>query len=215
MGTRLVVFDCDGVLVDSERLVVRLEAEEITAIGWPLGVDDVIERFVGRSEQHMAAEIAAHVEGGLPDGWFDRLRDRTHELFRAELQPVEGVVDAVRAVQREAATCVASSSGHDRLRLVLGLTGLLASFDGHLHSAEDVVHGKPAPDLFLRAAEQEGYEPTDCVVVEDSVPGVQAAAAAGMRVLGYGAGITAPALLEAAGAQVFTEMRELTRLLVD
>jgi len=212
VSARLVVFDCDGVLVDSERLVVRLEAAEITALGWPLGVDDVIERFVGRSEAYMSAEIAQHVEGGLPDGWYDRLREQTHELFRAELQPVDGVVGAVAEVQQHAATCVASSSGHDRLRLVLGLTGLLDAFDGHLHSAEDVANGKPAPDLFLRAAEQEGHAPADCVVVEDAVPGVQAAVAAGMRVLGYGAGMTAPDLLAAAGAEVFTDMRELPGL---
>ncbi len=209
MGARLVIFDCDGVLVDSERLVVRLEAAEITALGWPLEVDDVIERFVGRSEQHMTTEIARHVDGGIPDGWYDLLRERTHELFRSELQPVDGVVGAVREVQRRVATCVASSSGHDRLRLVLGLTGLLDVFDGHVHSAEDVVHGKPAPDLFLHAAAEEGYPPADCVVVEDSLPGVQAAVAAGMRVLGYGAGMTAPDVLEAGGADVFTDMTDL------
>ena len=208
----LVIFDCDGVLVDSERLVTRLEAEQITALGWPLEQSDVIERFVGRSEQHMTDEIAQHVEGGLPEGWYDGLRELTHDLFRAELQPVDGVVEAVHAVRSRADTCVASSSGHDRLRLVLGLTGLLESFEGHVYSSQDVTRGKPAPDLFLHAAAQEGHVAGDCVVVEDSVPGVQAGVAAGMRVLGYGAGLTAPDALAEAGAEVFHDMRDLLGL---
>lgn len=207
-----MVFDCDGVLVDSERLVTRLEADEITALGWPLTPADVIERFVGRSEAYMLAEIDRFVAGGVPDGWYDGLRARTHDLFRAELVPVDGAVNAVRAVGERHATCVASSSGHDRLRLVLGIVGLLDTFAGRIHGAEDVRRGKPAPDLFLHTAAAEGYPPGDCVVVEDSVPGVRAGVAAGMRVLGYGGGLTAPALLAGAGATVFTDMRELPGL---
>ncbi len=206
-----MIFDCDGVLVDSERLVTRLEAAEITALGWPLTQEEVIERFVGRSEAYLQAEVTRRV-GAPPDGWYDRLRERTHELFEAELQPVDGVVDAVREVAARSATCIASSSGHDRLRLVLGLTGLWDTFVGRIYSAVDVAHGKPAPDLFLHAAAAQGYAPGECVVVEDSVPGVQAAAAADMRVLGYGGGLTAPAELAAAGADVFDAMAELPAL---
>lgn len=209
---RLVVFDCDGVLVDSERLVTRFEAEEITALGWSLSQADVIERFVGRSEPDMLAEIDGHVPGGVPDGWYAGLRRRTHDLFRAELVAVDGAPEAVRAVGQQHATCVASSGGHDRIELVLGLVGLWDFFAGRIHSAQDVPHGKPAPDLFLHAAAQEGWAPVDCVVVEDSVPGVRGGVAAGMRVLGYGGGLTAPALLTAAGAEVFTDMRELPSL---
>ena len=210
---RLVIFDCDGVLVDSERLVVGLEAEEITALGWTLSPADVIERFVGRSEAHMVAEIARHVPGGAPEGWHDRLRERTHRLFRERLVPVEGVVDAVATVGERHATCVASSGGHDRLRLVLGLTGLYDTFAGRIHSAQDVARGKPAPDLFLHAAAAEGFAPSGCVVVEDSVPGVLGAVDAGMRVLGYGSGLTPGATLADAGAEVFTGMRDLPRLI--
>lgn len=213
MRPGLVLWDCDGVLVDSERLVTRLESEWITALGWPLTPADVVQRFMGRSAAHMESEIARHV-GSVPDGWYDDLRDASHALFRAELTAIEGVVEALDALDRGGVTsCVASSSGHERLRLVLGLTGLLDRFDGRLHSAQDVAHGKPAPDLFLHAARAEGVAPADCVVVEDSVPGVAAGVAAGMRVLGYAGGLTAPGLLAAAGADVFDRMDALPGLL--
>ncbi len=205
----LVVWDCDGVLVDSERLVTRLEAEWITRLGWSLTPDQVVERFMGRSAGHMEAEIARHV-GAVPDGWHAELRDASLALFRAELTAVAGVPEALDAMDRAGvACCVASSSGHDRLRLVLGLTGLLDRFEGRIHSSQDVVRGKPAPDLFLHAAAHAGVAPVDCVVVEDSVPGVTAGVAAGMRVLGFAGGLVPAAALGAAGAEVFDRMDEL------
>lgn len=216
MRPGLVVWDCDGVLVDTERLVTRLEAEWITALGWPLSQQEVVERFVGRSEGHMAAEIEQHLGRALPAGWYHDLREASYALFRAELTAVEGVADVLDALDEAGVgTCVASSSGHDRLRLVLGLTGLYDRLAGRIHSAADVRRGKPAPDLFLHAARAQGVAPDGCVVVEDSVPGVIGAVAAGMRVLGFGGGLTAEDRLYAAGAEVFHRMDELPSLLLD
>ncbi len=214
MRPDLVVWDCDGVLVETERLVTRLEAEWITGLGWPIGQDEVIARFVGRSEGHMAAEIERHLGAPVPAGWHEALREASHELFRAELTAVEGVVETLdRLSAAGLAMCVASSSGHDRLRLVLELTGLYERFAGRIHSASEVPRGKPAPDLFLHAARTRGVEPARCVVVEDSVPGVSGGVAAGMRVLGFGGGLTPGHRLAEAGAEVFQTMDQVPALL--
>ncbi len=212
----LVVWDCDGVLVDTERLVTRLEAEWITALGWPLGQHEVVERFMGRSEPVMVAEIERQLGRRLPAGWYGDLREASYELFRAELTAIEGVVDVLDALEAaDVAMCVASSSGHDRLRLVLGLTDLTDRFRGRVHSVQDVARGKPHPDLFLHAAGRSGVDPADCVVIEDSEPGVRGGVAAGMRVLGFGGGLAPTEALRAAGAEIFEQMSELPGLLLD
>ncbi len=214
MRPELVVWDCDGVLVETERLVTRLEAEWITALGWPISQDEVVARFVGRSAGHMEAEIERHLEKPVPAGWHEALREASHELFRAELTAVEGVADSIdRLASAGLAMCVASSSSHDRLRLVLGITGLYERFAGDIHSVSEVERGKPAPDLFLHAARTRGVEPARCVVVEDSVPGVSGGVAAGMRVLGYGGGLTPGDRLAEAGAEVFQTMDQVPALL--
>ena len=208
-----MIWDCDGVLVDSERLVTRLEAQWITALGWPLTQAEVVARFVGRSEEHMASEIESRVDR-VPAGWFDDLRAASHELLRSELTPVDGVTAVMDALDAAGVPmCVASSSDHNRLRLVLGQTGLLARFADRIHSATDVDNGKPAPDLFLRAAEVHGVSPARCVVVEDSTPGVTAGVAAEMRTLGFAGGLTSADRLREAGAEVFDRMAELPVLL--
>ncbi|MDQ3103893.1 MAG: HAD family phosphatase [Actinomycetota bacterium] len=210
MRPGLVVWDCDGVLVDTERLVTRLEAEWITALGWPLTQGEVVDRFVGRTATHMDAEIKRHLGRAVPTSWHGDLREASHKLFRAELTAIDGVVDVLDRLDRAAVmSCVASSSDHDRLRLVLGLTDLYDRFGGRIHSAFDVPHGKPAPDLFEHAAELAGVAVGDCVVIEDSVPGVTGAVAAGMRVLGYAGGLVPAAQLSEAGAEIFEHMREV------
>lgn len=215
MRPDLVVWDCDGVLVDTERLVTRLESEWITDLGWAVTPEDVVERFMGRSEAHMAAEIERELGKAVPEGWQNALREASHELFRAELTAVEGVVDTLDALDRAGVPmCVASSSGHDRLRLVLGLTDTFERFEGRIFSAEEVANGKPAPDLFLHAAAQSGADPARCVVVEDSEAGVQGAVEAGMRVLGYAGGLTSRERLSGAGAEVFDRMDELPTLIL-
>ena len=183
----LVIFDCDGVLVDSERLAARVEARLMAAFGWPLSEQEIIERFLGRSEAYVLSEIELAVGRALPE-WYGAYHEALHEAFRCELTPVTGVEEALNALA--VPSCVASSGPHAKMRLTLGLTGLLDRFEGRLFSASEVDHGKPAPDLFLHAAASLGVQPRDCVVVEDSPAGIEAARAAGMRSLAYAGGLT-------------------------
>ncbi len=207
----LVIFDCDGVLVDSERLAVRVDVTVLARLGWPLSEAEVVERFVGRSEEFMTAEIEAHLGRALPVGWEAQFQHLYRAAFDAELAPVEGVVEALDQIPTP--TCVASSGSHEKMRYTLGRTDLWDRFAGRIFSSTEVARGKPAPDLFLHAARQLGVEPAAAAVVEDSRYGVQAARAAGMRVLGYAGGVTPAARLEGAGTVVFHDMRDLPALL--
>ncbi|MFF2617995.1 HAD family hydrolase [Kitasatospora sp. NPDC058046] len=213
LPVELVVFDCDGVLLDSERLAVRVDERVLAEVGWPLSQEEIVERFLGRSHAFMTAEIEAHASVPLEPGWDKRFQHLYDEVFAAELAPVEGVVAALAALERAGvADCVASSSSHARLRSTLGRTGLLPRFAGRVFSSEDVERGKPAPDLFLHAAATMGVEPAACLVVEDSKYGVAAARAAGMRSLGFHGGLTPEAWLAGPGTRTFADMRELPAL---
>lgn len=209
--TRLVIFDCDGVLVDSEPIAIRIDIEMLAELGVTMSPDEVIERFVGRSPEVILADVEAQLGGRVPDGWLERGDARLRAAFEAELTPVPGIEQALDAI--DVSTCVASSSGHEFLRLKLELTGLYGRFVGNIFSATEVANGKPAPDLFLHAARQMGAEPSDCVVVEDSRYGVQAARAAGMDVFGYAGGVTPPHVLEGPRTVVFDDMHTLPQLL--
>ena len=207
-----MIFDCDGVLVDSERLAVRVESILITELGWPLSEDESLERVVGRSDAYMQHAIEQAVGREVPD-FADRYRSRLHEAFHRELTAVDGIAAALDELAAlGTATCVASSGTHDKMQLTLGLTGLLDHFDGRIHSATEVAHGKPAPDLFLFAARSMGVDPRRCVVVEDSRFGVEAARAAGMRSLGFAGGLTPAAWLEGPDTVVFDDMSQLVSL---
>jgi HAD superfamily hydrolase (TIGR01509 family) len=206
----LVIFDCDGVLVDSEPASNRVFVEELRHLGLDLGYDEVCRRFIGLSMGRCVEIISEDLGGPVPSGFVERLQSRTFEAFHRGLDSVEGVPEMLDRIT--APTCVASSGEHEKMRLTLGLTGLLRRFEGRMFSATEVRRGKPHPDLFLHAARCMGARPARCVVVEDSVPGVRAARAAGMIVLGY-AGRGNGAELESAGAQVFTDMIELPDLL--
>lgn len=211
MAVELVIFDCDGVLIDSDRLAIKVEVEVLRELGWPLTEGEVIERFVGRSDRDMHAAIEAHLGGTLPAGWQRRFEPRYRQAFAAELTPVHGVLEALARIALP--SCVASSATHEHLRFTLELTGLYERFAGRIFSSEDVARGKPAPDLFLHAAERMDAEPAQCVVVEDSRPGVEAARAAGMRVLAFAGGLSPAERLEGAGTVVFEDMRELPTLI--
>jgi HAD superfamily hydrolase (TIGR01509 family) len=209
----LVIFDCDGVLVDSERLSVRLDVELLDRLGWPLSEDEVVERWVGRTEAAMRSEIEAHLGRDIGPEW-RAFSARYVKAFAEELEAVDGIAEAVDAIQAARyATCVASSGDLAKIRRNLAKTGLLDRFDGHLFSADDVEHGKPAPDLFLHAADDMGVAPERTAVIEDSAHGVAAGVAAGMSVFGYAGGVTPPARLSGPGVVVFDEMRELPGLL--
>jgi HAD superfamily hydrolase (TIGR01509 family) len=207
----LVIFDCDGVLVDSERLAVRVEAEYLAELGWPLTQDEIVERFMGRTAEYMDDAIEAQLGSRLPAGWKDQFQRRYTEAFAAELAPVDGILDALDQIP--VPTCVASSGSHDKLRFTLGHTGLYRRFEGRIFSGYEVANGKPAPDLFLHAAARMGAEPARCAVVEDTRYGVEAARAAGMRAFGYAGGLTPPDRLAGHGTVVFEDMRDLPGLL--
>jgi HAD superfamily hydrolase (TIGR01509 family) len=207
-GFDLVIFDCDGVLVDSERLNVEIEAELLTELGWPLTPKDVAELFLGRTDEYMRKVIMERLPD-LPADWEDRFDARYLEAH-VELQPVDGIVEALDEIPL--ATCVASSGTHEKMRRTLAATGLYERFEGRIFSATEVEQGKPEPDLFLYAAERMGAEPATCAVVEDSPFGVQAARAAGMTAFAYAGGVTPAERLQDADV-VFDEMRELPRLL--
>jgi HAD superfamily hydrolase (TIGR01509 family) len=205
----LVIFDCDGVLVDSERLSIRLDAVLLERLGWPMSESEVVERFVGRTDAAMRAEIEANLGRDIGPEWA-AFSDEYITLFAAELRPVAGVAAAVDAIQAAGyATCVASSGGHEKIRRNLALTGLRDRFGERIFSGDDVEHGKPAPDLFLHAATEMRVDPGRCAVVEDSRHGVAAARAAGMWAFGYGGGVTPASALDGPRTVVFHERTSL------
>ncbi len=214
MRPGLVIFDCDGVLVDSERLGNQRLAQVLTEAGFPISYEDCRRTFVGKP---MAA-VQAHVEAtGVPLGadFVQRWNDGLPEVFRGGLDAIPHVRDAVEAIRAAGIPyCVASSGQLGKMRLTLGLTGLLPLFQDVLFSVSMVTRGKPFPDLFLHAAQAMGHAPGTCVVVEDSVAGITAARAAGMHALAYAGDPEAEREgLAAAGGELFDDMRALPRLI--
>lgn len=213
MTPALVIFDCDGVLVDSETIANRIMAETITASGIPISYQECRERFVGGTLQRVIDTVEEWLGKPLPPDWQASYEARRNAAFHKELEAVPGIAASVEAIRANGtAVCVASSGSVEKMELTLGLTGLRHHFGAHLFSASMVAHGKPEPDLFLYAAERMGCLPETCVVVEDSLLGVTAAVAAGMRVLAYAAE-TAPEILQAAGGLPFSGMEALPGLL--
>ncbi len=208
----LVIFDCDGVLVDSEIISFQVEAAAFAGIGIPLTAEDLLRRFVGTSSAGMFAIIEREHGRKLPADFGAQVSAQIRAAFDRGLKAIPGIAELLAGLALP--KCVASSSDPDRIRHSLGLAGIRDHFEPHIFSATQVERGKPAPDLFLFAAGQMGAAPERCLVIEDSVPGVTAARAAGMTVLGFsGAGHCRPghdARLRAAGARAaFGSMRNL------
>lgn len=211
----LVIFDCDGVLVDSEAIANATLAAALGEWGLAITGPEARARWIGRSMKSVEADLKAEMGDRLPQGWLEEVEARDFALFRAQLEAVPHVRGAIEAVQAAGvATCVASSGSHAKMEVTLGVTGLMPLFQGRVFSARQVARGKPHPDLFLFAAAQMGIAPERAVVVEDSPAGVTGALAAEMRVLGYaGDPLTERAALAAAGAEIFDDMRALPGLL--
>jgi HAD superfamily hydrolase (TIGR01509 family) len=207
--TELVIFDCDGVLVDSDRLSLEIQARHLTDLGLPMSAEDCSREFLGIGMESTLEAIAGMLGRPVPDDWLDGLEAEVAETFRRELQAVPGIVDALDQI--EIPTCIASGGSHEKMRLTLGLTGLWNRFDGRIYSASEVARPKPAPDLFLHAAASSEVDPTRCILVEDSPFGVAAAKAAGMRCLGFAA-LTGPDRLAEAD-ETFSDMAELPGLI--
>src|SRR6185312_1543925 len=210
---KLVIFDCDGVLVDTETLANHRLAQWISDAGYPVTYEQCRKRFCGRSLSSVHAELKAagtDIGGDFVERWYRELPG----IFGSDVEKipyVETFIDAVKAAG--IARCVASSARTDKMLMTLGQTGLLAHFSDVLFSATMVSHGKPAPDLFLHAASCMGFSPADCIVVEDSVAGTQAGVAAGMRVFSYhGDPFSDRDGLAQAGGILFDDMRKLAGL---
>jgi len=207
----LVIFDCDGVVVDSERIVHEVFGAFIRSLGAELDDARMNELFLGRRLADCLAIVAGITGRTPPPDALDRYRAERDRVLREQVQPVEGIREVLATLR--VPYCIASSGDHDKMRITLGATQLLPLFAGRLFSATEVPRGKPAPDVFLLAAERMGAEPGRTAVIEDSVNGVLAGCAAGMTVFGFAGLIAAEQLAAAGAAETFTAMRELPALL--
>ena len=215
--TLLAIFDCDGVLVDSEPIANASFSRALRAQGLDWTVEETMRRLMGRSLKSCVEICEAELGRKLPDDFLEKMQAVTYQNFRdAPLRPMPGVKEAVLALQKQGvATCVASSGSPEKMRFTLGLTGLWDAFEGRIFSASQVPRGKPFPDLFLHAAIGMNVQPFECTVVEDSVPGIEAACAAGMRALAYaGAPYADRAALAGAGGELFDDMAQLPDLVL-
>jgi len=182
----MIIFDCDGVLVDSEIISNKVDADLFATIGYTISPDQMIRRFIGMTKRSIWQVVAQEHGIAFPEALFAKANAEIVARYETDLRAVPGVADAIRAVG--GARAVASSSELPKLRRALQVTGLLPLFDPAVFSASQVARGKPAPDVFLFAAAECGAAPQDCIVVEDSPAGVQAGLAAGMRVIGFTGG---------------------------
>ena len=212
----LTIFDCDGVLIDSEIIALGELSDMMGEYGVPMSMAECQDAFMGMHNADIVRAIEARIGRSLP-GEGPRMRARMMARFKDELQPVPGIADALGGLNGP--RCVASSSDRARIELTLELTGLTRFFDGHIFSGTEVARGKPAPDLFLYAAASMGFTPADCIVIEDSVTGVRAGVAAGMTVIGFSGGAHAnemveARLLEAGADRVISRMSDLSATLL-
>ena len=207
----LVIFDCDGVLVDSERIAVKVDAVIMADLGCKFTEGEIIERFVGSSSEVYTAAVEEQLGRRLEKDWLKRYEHLYQAAFETELTAVDGVAEALDGLATP--VCVASNTTYDGIRRNLEIAALSDHFDGHIFSAADVPRGKPAPDLFLHAARSMGVEPERCAVIEDSAYGIKAARAAKMRAFGYCGGLTPASRLEGPGTVLFDDMRDLPKLL--
>jgi HAD superfamily hydrolase (TIGR01509 family) len=207
----LVIFDCDGVLVDSEPISNRVFCSMLNELGLDVTLDYMFEHFVGLSMPQCVQRITAMRGAPPPPDFLETLRERTEQALRAEVTPVPGIPAVLQEIGVR--FCVASSGSHAKIRVSLGATGLLDHFAERIFSVADVAAPKPAPDIFLHAAHRMGADPARCVVVEDSPTGVRAGVAAGMRVLGFSRHTPAARLRLAGAHVVFDDMGCLLGLL--
>jgi HAD superfamily hydrolase (TIGR01509 family) len=212
----LIIFDCDGVLIDSELIACRVLSDALGEAGIAIPAEEIAERYVGLTGEAIFADLKARTGRSIPEGFRERTRPRLEAAFETELQPMPGVAALLAALPVRA--CVASGSPPDRLHHSLTLTGLKDRFAPHIFSATQVARGKPAPDLFLLAASRMGVAPETCWVVEDSRAGIEAARAAGMTALGFAGGSHCrdghgDKLRRAGAALVLQRMEQLAELL--
>jgi HAD superfamily hydrolase (TIGR01509 family) len=216
MPVDLVIFDCDGVLVDSEVISCHAHAETLTRHGYPITADQVLLRFLGVSDREARQTVENEMGRSLPDDFDAQIKQAALQRYASELAAIPYVGEAIDAIG--VAKCVASSGTHEKIRHGLTCAGLYDRLAPDIFSATQVERGKPAPDLFLFAAERMRVAPARCVVIEDSIPGIKGARAAGMTVLGFHGGSHCrpgyDETLKSAGAfATFDDMRQLPDLI--
>ena len=207
----LVIFDCDGVLVDSEPITNRVFAKMLNELGIAISLEDIFERFVGRSMPQCLEILAKLLGRPVPQHFVEEYQTRSTTALKSELKAVPDI-KTVLATMR-VPYCVASSGTHEKMHTTLGITGLLPQFRGKMYSVTEVAQSKPFPDVFLHAARQHGVMPADCAVIEDTPTGVRAGVAAGMTVFGYCALTPKQRLIEAGAHHTFERMRDLPSLI--
>lgn len=218
MTPDLIIFDCDGVLIDSEIIACTVDTEALNQIGYTISLDEVVRRFAGVPVPEVYAEIERDLGRPLPEDFARRTEERVLQSYRTELKAIPGAGDVIGKLRWP--YCVASSSKASKLGLGLIESGLFDFFYPHIYSVDLVEKGKPSPDIFYYAAKQMGVEAERCVVVEDSLAGVTAARRAGMRVLGFTGGSHCQGnhsgALRGAGAEVvFDQLDLLERIVMD
>jgi HAD superfamily hydrolase (TIGR01509 family) len=209
----LVIFDCDGVLVDSELITNRVFARMLNELGIAVSLEDMFEQFVGRSMPQCLQIIAQLLGGPVPQHFVEEYQTRTAAALKSELKAVPDIEMVLAAMRIP--FCVASSGTHQKMNTTLGLTGLLPQFLGKMYSVTEVAQSKPFPDVFLYAARKQGVSPVDCAVIEDTPTGVRAGVAAGMTVFGYCGLTPRQRLIEAGAHHTFERMRDLPGLIAD
>lgn len=209
---KLIIFDCDGVLVDTEKLANGLIAEELTKSGLAMTTKEAMDLFVGGTM--MAVFDTARQKGAnIPDNWVDIFYEKLYAKLRRGVTPIKGIQNLLKLLQQKnIAICVASNGSDDKMEITLGENGIGKFFPNAIFSAHSVGIAKPDPGLFLHAAKTMGFEPHDCVVIEDSISGVKAAKAANMKCFGY-CEESDPEKLKAENAIPFFDMHNLPKLL--
>jgi HAD superfamily hydrolase (TIGR01509 family) len=208
----LVIFDCDGVLVDSELITNRVFGQMLNELGIAISLEDIFERFVGRSMPQCLEILAKLLGRPVPQHFVEEYQTRSATALKSELKAVPDIETVLAAMR--VPYCVASSGSHEKMHTTLGITGLLPQFRGKMYSVTEVAQSKPFPDVFLHAARQQGVMPADCAVIEDTPTGVRAGVAAGMTVFGYCALTPKQRLIEAGAHHTFERMRDLPSLIL-
>ncbi|WP_019139822.1 HAD family hydrolase [Noviherbaspirillum massiliense] len=211
----LVAFDCDGVLVDTELITCGVLADMLNEVGWQVSLEETMRLFVGRLVRDEVPMIKRHATRPVPEDFYLQFVARRNAALEQGVAPVRNVGAAIETLSaRGMPFCVVSGADRAKMRLTLGQTGLLRWFEGKLFSGMEVARTKPAPDVYLLAAETMGVDPKRCAVVEDTPTGVAAGVAAGMIVFGYAERMAPQALLDAGAVQVFDDMAQLPELVL-
>ncbi|MCF6214762.1 MAG: HAD family hydrolase [Emcibacter sp.] len=213
MTIELVIFDCDGVLVDSELIANEVLRQALAGYGLQMTIDEIMAEFVGLSMASVIVKLDKMLGRELPDDFLSELQKKTFTAFTNSLQPVAGIREALqRLTKMPLRICVASSGSFEKMNFTLGHTNLKHYFQDHIFSASQVSRGKPYPDIYLYAAKQMDCDPAQCLVIEDSLPGVQGAVAAGMEVLAYSVR-GQDKKLAIAGGMVISSMNDVVKYL--